>query len=229
MSWLTNSLNSSIGKKLLMALTGLFLCTFLVIHLIGNLQLLKNDGGESFNLYAKFMTSNPLIKTTSYLLYASILAHAVWGILLAFHNKKARPQEYHAFNNQSTWASRNMALLGTIIMAFIAVHMADFWWEYHNGEVPMKAYASEFGRAIVVKDLYIEVMEAFKVKWIVIFYVASMAAISYHLQHGFQSAFQTFGLNHKKYTPFIHAFGFAFSVLVPAGFALIPLYVYFMH
>ena len=229
MSWLSKSLNSSIGKKLLMALTGLFLCTFLVVHLIGNLQLLKNDGGEAFNVYAKFMTSNPVIKITSYLLYASILGHAFWGLMLAFKNKKARPVDYHSFENRSSWASRNMAVLGTLVLAFVVGHMADFWWDYHNEtDFPIRTYANEFGQAVTLKDLYLEVMEAFEVWWIVAFYVASMGAISYHLQHGFQSSFQTLGLNHKKYTPFIKLFGFVFAILIPAAFAYIPLYVYFI-
>lgn len=227
MSWLSKSLNSSIGKKIIMALTGLFLCSFLIIHLIGNLQLLYNDGGEAFNMYAKFMTSNPIIKITSYLLYASILGHAFYGLYLAYQNKQARPQSYYKFDNQSTWVSRNMGILGTIILVFVAVHMQQFWWAYHNGPLPYRAYASEFGKAQVVKDLYQVVYYAFKETWIVVFYVLSMVALAYHLTHGFQSAFQSLGLNHKKYTPAIKAVGFVFAIVFPALFALIPLWVYF--
>ncbi len=227
MSWFTKSFNSSIGKKLIMALTGLFLCSFLVIHLIGNLQLLKNDGGEAFNIYAKFMTHNPLIKTISYLLYASILGHAFYGLNLAFNNKKARPVDYYTTDNQSTWSSRNMAILGTMLLVFIAVHMADFWWRYHNDNtIPYKSYASEFGSPQVLKDLYGMVMFAFKTEWIVAFYVISMIAMAYHLLHGFQSGFQTLGLNHKKYTPLVKSFGFIFAIIIPAAFALIPIWVY---
>jgi succinate dehydrogenase / fumarate reductase, cytochrome b subunit len=227
MSWLSKTFNSSIGKKIIMALTGLFLCSFLIIHLIGNLQILKDDGGEAFNLYAKFMTTNPLIKTVSYLLYSSILGHAFYGLFLAYQNKQARPQAYHSFENKSSWASRNMAILGTMILVFVAVHMHDFWWQYHNDGLPYKAYASEFGKALVVKDLYQLVWTAFKVEWIVAFYVISMVVLSYHLLHGFQSAFQTLGINHKKYTPFVQTFGFVFAIIIPAVFALIPFYVYF--
>ncbi len=210
-----------------MSLTGLFLCSFLIIHLIGNLQLLHNDGGESFNLYAKFMTSNPLIKTISYLLYSSILGHAFLGLYLAYQNKRARPQGYYKFDNQSSWASRNMAILGTFILVFVAVHMYDFWWKYHNWDIPYRAYASEFGKAQVVKDLYSMVWTAFEVPWIVLFYVASMVVLSYHLQHGFRAGFQSLGLNHKKYNPLIETFGFVFAIVFPAAFAFIPLWVYF--
>ena len=107
-------LTSSIGKKIVVALTGLFLTLFLVVHLMGNLQLLKNDGGEAFNHYSEFMGHNPLIQTISKVNFAFILGHAIWGIFLAFKNRAARPTRY-AVNKpgaNSRWASRNMALLG---------------------------------------------------------------------------------------------------------------------
>jgi succinate dehydrogenase / fumarate reductase cytochrome b subunit len=221
MSWLSTTFSSSLGKKLIMALTGLFLCTFLVVHLIGNLQLLKADGGQSFNLYAKFMTSNPLIKTTSYLLYASILGHAIWGLLLTLKNKKARPVGYYASNNASTWNSRNMGILGTIVLAFIVGHMGDFWWEYKFEE----GFPVQMIDGVEYKDLYKEVIEAFHQSWLVALYTLAMVAISFHLHHGFQSAFQTLGVNHKKYTPFIKGFGAVFAYIIPAAFAAIPLII----
>ena len=125
-------LKSSVGKKYWMALTGLFLCLFLIGHLIGNLQLLYGDALQ-FNQYALFMTTNPLIKVASYLTYFSILFHAVDGILLAIQNQKARPVKY-AKNRPETntiWASRNMAVLGTLILIFIILHMANFWARMH--------------------------------------------------------------------------------------------------
>ncbi|SOE22211.1 succinate dehydrogenase / fumarate reductase cytochrome b subunit [Spirosomataceae bacterium TFI 002] len=254
MSWLTKTLTSSIGKKVLMALTGLFLCTFLIIHLIGNLQLLKDDGGYAFNTYAVFMTSNPLIKTTSYLLYASILFHAFWGLYITWQNKKARPVGYAKVNQSSTLASRNMAVLGTIVLVYIAVHMADFWAEYKFGHMPYVSYTenlnsgaiestpmeagyvqeskmvesydqSNLSKTTIVKDLYTEVAEAFKNPLISIFYVLAMIAMGYHLAHGFQSGFQTLGINHPKYSPFIKNVGiWIFAILIPAGFAVLPLY-----
>src|SRR5690606_20596715 len=121
MNWLSAFLNSSIGKKLLMALTGLFLCTFLLVHMTVNLQLFKDDGGYAFNTYTVFMTTSPLIKTISYGLYFIILFHAVWGISIGLANKKARPVSYQVpgGNASSKWASRNMGILGTLILAFI--------------------------------------------------------------------------------------------------------------
>lgn len=224
MNWFVKTFSGSIGRKLLMALTGLFLCSFLIIHLIGNFQLLKSDSGEAFNHYAKFMTSNPVIKTVSYLLYASIIAHSVIALILTIYNRKSRPQGYAVSNNKSSWASRNMGILGTIVLAFIVFHMKDFWAEYHFEEMPMYTLAD----GTVVKDLYLEVMEAFKSGIYVGLYVLCMGAIGYHLWHGFESAFQTLGLSHKKYTPFIQSFGKIFSVGIAIGFAIIPLYVYFI-
>ncbi len=126
-------LKSSIAKKYWMALTGLFLCLFLVGHLLGNLQLFMDgeEGKRAFNEYAYFMAHNPAIKILSWLTYISILFHAVDGILLTIENKKARPVKY-AYNNpgaNSSFASRNMALLGSIVLIFIATHMANFWYK----------------------------------------------------------------------------------------------------
>jgi succinate dehydrogenase / fumarate reductase, cytochrome b subunit len=261
MSWISKTLTSSIGKKLLMALTGLFLCSFLIVHMVGNLQLFKDDDGYAFNVYAVFMTSNPLIKTVSYLLYSAILFHAFWGLYLAFRNYQARGgQSYATVNNSSSWASRNMGILGTLLLVFIAVHMSNFWWEYKNDRVPYKMYVTDIQKGgfveppkempkefsmskrmeeslqlqqgvkiTIVRDLYKEVAEDFKEElWIVILYVFSMFALAFHLYHGFQSAFQSFGFNHRKYTPAIQLLGTGvFAILIPLGFAAMPIYFHF--
>jgi len=128
-------LKSSIGKKYWMALTGLFLCLFLVGHLIGNLQLIFADA-KAFNDYAVFMTTNPAVKILSYVTYASIIFHAIDGIILTVQNQKARPIGY-AMNRpskNSMWASRNMAVLGTVILVFIVTHMVNFWARMHFDE-----------------------------------------------------------------------------------------------
>lgn len=109
---------------------------------MGNLQLFKNDDGMAFNLYTVFMTTNPLIKTVSYLLYFSILFHAFKGIQLVFKNRNARPVQYGMVNGKanSHWTSRSMGILGTVILVFIVVHMSDFWYEYKNGHIPYRQY-----------------------------------------------------------------------------------------
>src|SRR5688500_603542 len=120
MNWFIKLLSSTLGRKLIMALTGLFLILFLVVHLIGNLQLLKNDEGEAFNVYAQFMTSNPLIVTISYVNYAFIIFHIVWALLLTVKNRKSRgSQGYAVVKNSSPWTSRNMGVLGTFIFIFL--------------------------------------------------------------------------------------------------------------
>lgn len=224
MRWIINLLTSSIGQKLVMSLTGLFLCSFLLIHLVGNLQLLYNDGGQAFNKYAYFMTNNPVIKTVSYGLYAFILLHAIQGFLLAFKNKKAKGSKYAVrTNSNGSWASKNMALLGTLVLFFILIHMGDFWW---NMKMDRLAYVSYDG-GVEVKDLYAKVYATFNVWWLVLIYLVGLLALAVHLLHGFSSAFQTLGLRHKKYTPIIKFVGYIFSILIPIGFAIIPIAVFF--
>jgi len=222
MNWFTNLLSSTIGRKLLMALTGLFLILFLVVHLIGNLQLLKNDGGEAFNIYAQFMTSNPVIKIVSYLNYAFILVHVVWAIVLSKTNRQARGDVRYAVNkNSSPWTSRNMGILGTFILLFLVIHLKGFWYEMHWGGISTANYEGK-----EVKDLYAVVDAAYAQPWYVLVYVISMVILAFHLWHGFASAFQTLGLNHLKYNPVIKTVGRAFAIIVPALFALIPIWMF---
>jgi succinate dehydrogenase / fumarate reductase, cytochrome b subunit len=223
MNWLIKLLSSTLGKKLLMALTGLFLIIFLVAHLVGNLQLLANDNGESFNLYAEFMTSNPLIKAVSYLLYLSILVHIIWAVLLSILNRKSRGAKGYAIsNNASGWPSRNMGILGTLIFIFLVIHLRSFWYEMHWGGIATVSYGGN-----EVKDLYAVVKAAYAQIWYVVVYVLSMGILAFHLWHGFASAFQTLGLNHVKYNGLIKSLGLLYSIVIPAAFALIPLYMFF--
>lgn len=224
MSWVTKTLSSTLGRKLIMALTGLFLILFLTGHVSGNLLLFKNDGGEAFNIYAKFMTTNPAVKLLSYLTYISVIGHVIYSIMLSSMNKAARPVGYSvskASTNSST-ASRNMGILGTIVLLFLIIHMQSFWYQMHWGEVPFVTYNGE-----QVKDLFSIVTFAFQSEIMVAGYVIAMGFLSFHLSHGFASAFQTLGLSHKKYTPAIEALGKFYSIVVPVLFASMPLYIYF--
>ena len=134
MSWVSKTLSSTLGRKLLMALTGLFLILFLVVHLIGNLQLLLPDNGESFNLYADSMAHNPLIRVVSIGNFAFILLHVIYSIILSRHNKNSRPVDYAVSkaSTSSTWSSRNMGILGTAILIFLLVHLKGFYYEKRN-------------------------------------------------------------------------------------------------
>ena len=229
MSWFTHTiLSTSVGRKIIMALTGLFLCTFLAVHLMGNLQLLHDDEGQAFNLYSKFMSSNPLIQTVSWVNFAFILGHIVWGAMLTFKNKAARPQAY-AYNkpgSNSSFSSRWMGVLGTMILIFLVVHLKEFKLAYLGNDLPMVTYHVD-GHDVTVKNMYYEVEEEFENPFVVGLYVVSMIALGFHLFHGFQSAFQTLGLRHPKYTPLIKGAGFLFWGLIPVGFAIIPLIYFF--
>lgn len=266
MSWINKYVNSTIGRKVLTALTGLFLILFLIIHLLGNLQLMKDDGGYAFNTYAKKMFENPIIKIASYITYVAILFHAFMGLFLTFKNKQARGSSYAKSRpgKSSPWTSRYMGILGTIVLVFIVVHMNDFWAEHkirHNSqninyfvytgdeqsftykidsmeqlqseevlnEEQMMALRTGKAKADIVKlkDLYALVDARFKSPLIVLLYVLSMLAISFHLWHGFRSAFQTLGLNHSKYNALLKTIGHSYAIIIPALFALIPIYFYF--
>ncbi|HEY4653578.1 MAG TPA: succinate dehydrogenase cytochrome b subunit [Cyclobacteriaceae bacterium] len=225
MNWFASLFSSSNGKKLVMALTGLFLILFLVIHLIGNLQLLKSDGGRSFNIYAEFMTTNALIQVISIVLYTLILVHVIWSALLTARNRAARgATNYVVIKNSSPWTSRNMGILGTFIFIFLVIHMKDFWAEMHWGGIGKANYDGK-----EVKDLYAVVALAFSQPWYVALYVISMFMLAFHLWHGFASAFQTLGLNHVKYNGAIRFIGRAFAIVVPAAFAAIPLGMFAME
>ena len=210
MNWLTNTLASSLGKKLLMALTGFFLILFLTGHLIGNLQLLipGETGKLQFNAYAEFMTSNPAIKLLSYLTYISIVAHVVYALILTNLNKRARGTTYvySKVSAGTSWSSRNMGILGTLVLVFIIVHLKGFWFEMHWGGIPMDTNGNKDLHRVVV-TAYTEGVYGIPGIVYVIFYVISMVMIAFHLFHGFSSAFQTLGFNHGKYMPLIRALG----------------------
>jgi succinate dehydrogenase / fumarate reductase cytochrome b subunit len=223
MNWFTNFFSSTLGRKLVMALTGLFLILFLAVHLAGNLQLLKSDEGRAFNIYTHFMTSNPLIKVISYVNYTFILLHVIWAIILSSRNRAARGlQGYAVSKNSSHWTSRNMGILGTFILIFLVIHLKGFWYEMHWGEIKPVNYDG-----VDYKNLYAVVDKTYEQVWYVAIYVVSMLLLAFHLYHGFGSAFQTLGLNHVKYNPVIRFVGVAFAVVVPALFAWIPLYMFF--
>lgn len=221
MKWFFTFLNSSVGRKLIMSLTGLFLCTFLVIHMLGNMQLLKSDGGVAFNQYSHFMGHNSLIQLISKVNFLLILFHLIDGLYLAYKNRQARPVKYAVSPTSSTWASRNMAILGTFILVFLIIHLKTFWFRAKFGEMP---HVNIDGQEI--HDLYSIVVEAFSQGWYVAIYLVGLFALAYHLLHGFQSAFQTLGINHPKYTPLIKALGVVFAIGIPLAFATQPIFLF---
>jgi len=223
MSWIINTLTSTIGRKVIMALTGLFLILFLAVHLAGNLQLLHNDGGEAFNKYSYFMAHNPLIQVVSKGNFFFIFLHIFVSITLYVRNKKARPIGYKvsAGSTNSTWSSRSMTLLGTFILVFILLHLYGYWFNLKFGEVAMTTVDG-----ISMHNAYALVANSYQNPGIAGFYVFSMIILALHLWHGFASAFQSLGLNHPKYNGIISGLGKLYAIVVPALFAIIPILLY---
>lgn len=213
--------NSSIGRKFAMALTGIFLITFLLVHCGVNATIFFNDGGETFNAAAEFMGTNWLIRTMEIGLFLGLLWHIFQGLWLWQNNGMRRKQKYgkSSGNANSTWYSRSMGLLGTLLLLFLVMHLKHFW------------VVSRFTDEITSgqETLYGEMMEVFGAEGIfaVVVYVLGCISLAYHLMHGFQSAFQSLGINHPAYTPIIKSAGFGFSILIPLIFAAMPLAMHF--
>ncbi|MCC6584593.1 MAG: succinate dehydrogenase cytochrome b subunit [Chitinophagales bacterium] len=214
-----NFLTSSIGKKLVVGLTGLFLISFLVVHVGINSTILLNDNGETFNTAAHFMSHNWVIRIMEIGLLLGILAHIFMTLRLHFENKSKRPVGYAVIDGKanSKWYSRSMTLLGTLLLIFLVIHMADFW--LHTKKALYITHENE--------NSYLEVKEAMQNPLLLVIYIAGFFSLGFHLLHGFPSAFQTLGLNHKKYTPIIKAAGTAFSIIVPGLFAAIAVALFF--
>lgn len=216
-----NAFSSSIGKKLIMGITGLFLVLFLIVHCFINALIFVNDGGLTFNVGAHFMAGNWAIRSGEIVLFAGLLAHIFQGARLTFQNQAARPVKY-AVNNgsaNSKWYSRSMGLLGTLLLIFLIVHLANFWVVSRFTGIPtVDANGHE--------NLFAVMKETFSSIWIVILYVLAMVSLCYHLLHGFASAFQTMGWNHKKYNGLIRGFGIWYSIIISVIFALMPIAIY---
>ena len=217
MAWLAKSLNSSLGKKLLMAITGLFLISFLLVHCSLNALIFLNDGGVAFNEGAEFMGTNPVIRTMEIVLFAGLLLHIYDGLRLWFENKSKRPVAYAVVDGaaNSKWYSRSMGLLGTLLLLFLILHLKHFW------------YFSRLTEGLEDHALYAEMQAVFMNPVVVIVYVLGCISLGYHLLHGFSSAFQSIGWNHPKYMPTIKTIGAIFSIVIPAVFAAMPIAFYF--
>lgn len=223
MNWFSAFLKSSIGRKVVMGLTGIFLIIFLIVHCGVNACIFVNDNGETFNKAAHFMGSNFFIRVAEIGLFAGILLHIVQGLMLWADKNKRRPIGYDmtAGNATSTWYSRSMGLLGTLILMFLILHLLHFWVPSRITGLNEVMYDDE-----KVYNLYGEMQMVFSQLWVVIVYVLGVGSLAYHLMHGFQSAFQTMGWNHPKYTPLIKSIGYGFSILIPLIFAAMPVLMY---
>ena len=219
MNWFTNLFTSSLGKKVLMSLTGLFLITFLIIHCAINAMIFFNDGGATFTHWGHFMGTNPIIRTLEIGLVIGFLLHIIDGFVLWAQNRNARPEKYKKVRHphKSKWYSRSMGLLGTLILIFLIIHTAHFW-------IPNRTNQFIEGEEL---PLYQMMLEIFKEPIVVIVYVLGCFSLFWHLLHGFKSAFQSLGLNHTKYNKAISFLGTAFSIVVSILFASMPIAIYF--
>ena len=216
MGWFFKFINSSIGKKFMMAVTGSFLLIFLVIHLIGNITLFF--GPSAFNGYVSALdVIKPLIRVIEVVLLAAFVIHIFNGLRLWLENKRARGVNYKVSGSSenSTVFSRTMALTGSIIFIFLVTHLGTFFWRFNIYD-PL-GFANNH-------QYYDVVVYFFNIWWYAILYVIAMGFLGYHLNHGFQSAFQTFGWNHKKYFPLIKKIGTVYAIIMAFGFASMPIY-----
>jgi succinate dehydrogenase / fumarate reductase cytochrome b subunit len=221
---MSSILTSSIGKKLMMSLAGIFLIVFLVVHLGINLSLILSDSRETFNKAANFMGSNIVVRVMEIVLFGGFLLHMMYGVVLQLQNWMARPNRYRKENySQTSFFSKFMIHTAAVITVFLVIHLFDFYFKAKIfGDVPIVNYDGK-----EYHDLGILVIEKFKIGWVVIFYLACFVILGFHLLHGFQSAFQSLGLNHKVYSPVIKTLGVIYTILVVGGFMLIPVYIYF--
>jgi succinate dehydrogenase / fumarate reductase cytochrome b subunit len=215
---------SSIGKKLVMSLAGIFLILFLLVHLTINLLVIIFDDPMVFNKAAHFMSSNILIKIFEIVLFGGILLHVIYALILQVQNWIARPKRYNKANFSNTsFFSKFMIHTAVITLVFLAIHFVDFYFKAKFGHA-----AEIMVDGVAYHDFARELEDKFKMLPFVIFYVAAFIFLGFHLIHGFQSAFKTLGIDNKKYTPAIQLLAIIYSVVVVAGFSLIPLLMYFM-
>ncbi len=219
MGWIANALNSSIGKKFIMALTGVCLLLFLIIHLINNLTLY--GGPELFNTVVKNLEGiKPLVRVIELILVLIFVFHIYDAIRVWYGNKKARPINYkiNASAENSTLFSRTMIWSGSIIFIFLVIHLRTFWVSFNLGHPLAQSH-----------NYYEIVVQAFRDPVYSLFYVVAIILLGFHLKHGFQSAFQTFGWNNNKYFPMVRKLGDIYTYIMVIGFASIPIYFLFFY
>jgi succinate dehydrogenase / fumarate reductase cytochrome b subunit len=229
MTW-KQAFTSSIGKKIVMALTGIFLILFLMVHVglnacIWNATGINSDHGEMFNRAANFMGANVVPRVLEIGLFFFIFLHIIQGLLLTAMNAGKRGTQYavNYGNHGSKWYSRSMGLLGTLILLFLILHWANFWIPSRFGTMP-EATLSD-GK--MVHDLFGLMQTTFKDNlWIVIIYVLGCISLGFHLAHGFQSSFRTIGVHNKRYEIMLRNIGYVFSIVVCLAFAMMPVSFY---
>ncbi len=225
MTW-NQIFSTSVGKKITMSLTGIFLILFLVVHAGLNACIWAFDEGETFNKAAAFMGNNWVPRVLEIGLFGGLLLHIFQGYSLELANRSKRAVNYAIpyGNKGSKWYSRSMAILGTLLLMFLIMHIYQFWTPSRLGgmmgieKLPEATYNGK-----EIHNLFYEMKEEFENPIIVVFYVLACASLGYHLAHGFQSAFRTLGVHNKRYSILLSSLGYGFSIFVPLIFALMPI------
>lgn len=223
---MSHFLTSSIGKKVIMSLSGLFLIAFLFVHLAINLLIIFDDSGDLFNQGAHFMATNPLIKIVEPILALGFVIHITWATVLTLQNRKARPMGYAKSkqSGNSGWASRNMFIIGGLVLIFLGIHLYNFWW---NIKFP------EFGTAlqhttvdgVKMENTYLLVTQLFKSSIpYCLLYILGGIFLGLHLTHGFWSAFQSIGFSNDIWRKRLEYLAYFFAAIFGVGFSIIPLY-----
>jgi succinate dehydrogenase / fumarate reductase, cytochrome b subunit len=214
---------ASLSQKYVIAAAGAFLMLFLVTHLATNLLMIAGDDGTAFRKAVAFLIANPAIKVVEYVLFAGFIVHILAGVIIEIHNRRARPVDYYVAPKSGTSAfSRFMIHTGIIIFIFLVLHLYNFFFV-------KVGWADIYAGAESNYDFFPMAVQTFKNPGYVILYVLSMIFLGFHLKHGFQSAFQSFGWNHDKYFPIIKIVGLAYAIIIAVGFSIIPLYFFFIY
>jgi succinate dehydrogenase / fumarate reductase cytochrome b subunit len=221
---MSNIFSSSIGKKLVMSLAGLFLIIFLLVHLVINLLVLR-ESSQAFNLAAHFMGTNVVIKIMEIVLFGGFLLHMIYATIVSIQNWIARPRGYKKTNHSETSVlSKYMIHTAVVLTIFLVLHLLDFYVKAKFiGDIGDVQYNGK-----EVHDMASLVIARFQIQWVVWVYIVALLGLGFHLHHGFQSAFQTLGINHPVYTPVIKTAGFIYTVIITLGFICIPILVYYL-
>ena len=221
---MSSLLSLSAGKKLFMSLAGIFLLIFLVVHLGINLLVILYDNTDYYNISANYMESSLVVKIFEIILFGSFVIHMFLGLHLSIENMLARPRGYKKKNNsQTSFFSKYILHTSIIIMIFLVLHIFDFYVR--------SDFLGDIGTVVIkgkeYPDMASLVLSRFKIWWVVIVYIIALFGLGFHLHHGFQSAFQTLGINNKTYTPLIKVIGLIYTIIITLGFILIPVSIYF--
>ncbi len=222
---MSSMLKSSIGRKILVSLSGLFLMIFLLVHLAVNLTLIFDDSGELFNKAAHFMATNPAIRIMEPLLALGFIIHIAYAAIVTLRNYMARPARYNKRDSQETggWVSKNMFFMGSTVFIFLVIHIWNFFWKMRFTGDPLLDHVMIDGEQ--VENSYNLVATLFKSSYIYSsIYVLGAIALGLHLSHGFWSSFHTIGWNNDVWMKRLRTVAIVYAVIIAGGFISIPVY-----